>query len=79
MANMPIAETGQCEVAVAVAVDVVAVEAALVVVVEESGCWCEKMHPSSGMEAVDEEADAFTRVALVDIANHVSHLCLSHL
>jgi hypothetical protein len=72
VANTLIVETGRC---VAVAV----VEAALVVVVEESGCWCEKMHLSSGMAAVAEEVDGFIRVALVDSANLASHLCLSHM
>ena len=69
VANTLIVETGRC---------VAVVEAALVAVVEESGCWCEKMHPSSGMAAVAEEAVVFIRVALVDSANLVSHLCLSH-
>jgi hypothetical protein len=55
------------------------VEAVFLVVVEESGCWCEKMHMSSGMVVAVEGEDVFIRVALVDIANLVSHLCLSHL
>jgi hypothetical protein len=70
VANTLIVETGRC---------VAVVEAALVVVVEESGCWCEKMHLSSGMAAVAEEVDGFIRVALVDSANLASHLCLSHM
>ena len=70
VANTLIVETGRC---------VAVVEAALVVVVEESGCWCEKMHLSSGMAVVAEEAGGFIRVALVDSTNLASHLCLSHM
>jgi hypothetical protein len=82
VANMPIAEREQCVVVVVVAALVaVAVAAVLVVVVEESGCWCEKMHQSSeaAAAAAAEEVDGFIRVALVEIANLASHLCLSHL
>jgi hypothetical protein len=70
-----IAETGQC-----VAADnQVVVAVAVVVVVEESGCWCEEMHLSLGMAVVAEQVDAFIRVVLVDSANLASHLCLSHM
>ena len=80
--NAPMAEIEQCGVVVAVAV--VVVEATLVVVVAESGCWCEEMHLSLLVRVLVVAravavADAFIRVALVDSANPVSHLCLSHL
>jgi hypothetical protein len=71
----PMAEIEQCVVAV--------VEVTLVVVVAESGCWCEDMHLSLLVRVVRAVAvavaDAFIQVALVDSVNLASHLCLSHL
>ena len=71
----PMAEIEQCVVAV--------VEVTLVVVVAESGCWCEEMHLSLLVRVVRAVAvavaDAFIQVALVDSVNLASHLCLSHL
>jgi hypothetical protein len=74
----PMAEIEQC-----VAVVAVVVEATLVVVGAESGCWCEEMHLSLLVQVVRAVAvavaDAFIQVALVDSVNLASHLCLSHL
>jgi hypothetical protein len=72
----PMAEIEQCVVAV--------VEVTLVVVVAESGCWCEEMHLSLLARVLVVAravavADAFIRIVLVESANPVSHLCLSHL
>jgi hypothetical protein len=77
----PMAEIEQCVVAV--------VEATLVVVGAESGCWCEEMQLSLlvlvrvvravAVAVAVAVADAFIQVALVDSVNLASHLCLSHL